>query len=175
MLTSFLALTRVIYALNALACTRSAGWRRGIQVCSVGFTAPGKLHWYHLIQGYCLKRALCQWRASGCGSVSKKLCESSKGFWDLLSLGLSLWCMICRGDSAIGCIFAGKQNYRRSFNIWSVESTWSTLSDYFERQLLLTCSTGKSLRAAVVFSMSNLLYLRITTVCFKPAVFLSWQ
>lgn len=156
MLTSFLALTRVIYALNALACTRSAGWRSGIKVCSVGFTALGKLQWYHLMQGYGLKRVLCQWRASRCDSVSKKLCESSK---KLLSLGLSLWCMICRGDSAIGYISAGKQNYRRSFDIWSVEATWSTLSDYFEHQLLLTRSTGKSLRDAVVFSMSNLLYL----------------
>lgn len=164
MLTSFLALTRVIYALNALACTRSAGWRSGIQVCSVGFTAPGKLQWYHLMQGYCLKRALCQWRENRCGSVSKTLCESSEGFWNILSLvtvvhGLQRW-------------LSYWLHFRRLAEVQE-KCPYLVCRSYLKLSLRLVC-TNLQYRC-VVFSMSNLLYLCITTVHFKPAVFLSWR
>lgn len=51
----------------------------GEEVCSVGFAAPGKLQWCHLMRGCYLKRAFCQWRTCGCGSLSKRLYEPSVG------------------------------------------------------------------------------------------------
>lgn len=80
--------------------TRPVHAQPGEEVCSVGFAAPGKLQWCHLMRGCYLKRAFCQWRTCGCGSLSKRLYEPSVG--DPLSLGLSQWYMVCRGDSAIG-------------------------------------------------------------------------
>lgn len=97
-LTSFPALARVIYALNSLAYTSSAGRRSGTQVCSEGFTAPGELQLYHFNGGL----SLFATEANGRGSISQRLRNPPGGFWDYLSFVLWQRSTVCRGDSAIG-------------------------------------------------------------------------
>lgn len=87
-LTSFLVLVGVIYALNG--CTCSAGREGALS----GTRSPGQTT---LVSLNARAVAPCQGRASGCGHVAKR------GLWVHLSLELQTASTGCSSDSAIGC------------------------------------------------------------------------